>query len=231
MAAPTTMRPDQVGQATSWASVTAGGLHTCAVRTDATLWCWGNNASGQLGDGYSATRTAPAQIGAATWARVSAGVAHTCATRVDGTLWCWGSNQYGQLGDGSTANRMTPTRAGDVATWRESPLARVIPVVPDRWHSVVLGRVGRGQLVTAPPRCGRPQDGSPGRVDGRRRLWGRPARRAPPRRGAGFRTAVSSSRRSGPRRPWRPWSHRSGRLWGTSRRCSSRRRFRPGYTS
>src|SRR4051812_6691461 len=80
------------------ATVAAGYAHTCAVRTDHTLWCWGSNGSGQPGDGTTTNRTAPVQAGTATtWAGIDAGTSYNCAVRTDGTLWCWGSNTRGQL--------------------------------------------------------------------------------------------------------------------------------------
>src|SRR3989304_1023492 len=91
---------------TNWASVSAGALHTIAIKRDDTLytlWAWGYNASGRLGDGTTTNRTTPTQIGTATtWSSVSAGVYHTVAIKTDGTLWAWGYNElYGQLGDGT----------------------------------------------------------------------------------------------------------------------------------
>jgi alpha-tubulin suppressor-like RCC1 family protein len=89
--------------------VAAGASHTCAVRSG-TLWCWGYNASGQLGDGTTEDRPSPVQVmdlpgkvvGAA------AGMGFTCAITDDDRLWCWGENQHGQLGDGTTSSRGTP---------------------------------------------------------------------------------------------------------------------------
>ena len=75
--------------ATTYSMVSAGGLHTCALRPDGTLWCWGGNSSGELGDGTTNTAGAPIQVGSErTWATVAAGQSHTCALRANGTLWC-----------------------------------------------------------------------------------------------------------------------------------------------
>jgi len=107
---------------TNWASVSAGALHTIAIKRDDTLytlWAWGYNASGRLGDGTTTNRTTPTQIGTATtWSSVSAGVYHTVAIKTDGTLWAWGYNElYGQLGDGTTTNKDVPTQIGAETTW------------------------------------------------------------------------------------------------------------------
>src|SRR3989338_2030534 len=105
---------------TNWSSVSAGEHHTAAIKTDGTLWAWGYNASGRLGDGTTTTnRTAPTQIGTATtWSSVSAGYYHTTAIKTDGTLWAWGYNElYGQLGDGTTTNRTTPIQIVAETTW------------------------------------------------------------------------------------------------------------------
>ena len=85
---------------------------TCGVRSDGTLWCWGYNYYGQLGNGLTTDSASPVQVTTlgASVAQVSAQLPHTCARKTDGTLWCWGYNGYGQLGDGTTANRTTPVQ-------------------------------------------------------------------------------------------------------------------------
>jgi alpha-tubulin suppressor-like RCC1 family protein len=105
--------PDQVGALTTWKHVAAGGSHTCATRTDGTLWCWGLNDSGQSGTGGTPELN-PVQVGSATtWETVALGLAHSCATRTDNTLWCWGRNVEGQLGLGHTTSPQTsPVQVG-----------------------------------------------------------------------------------------------------------------------
>ena len=89
---------------TSVVEVAAGGYHTCARKADGTLWCWGFNWTGAVGDGtYVGPRLSPIQVTAlgTTAVEGAAGYAHTCARRSDGTLWCWGLNTYGEVGEGT----------------------------------------------------------------------------------------------------------------------------------
>ena len=131
-----------------WASVTAGSYHTCATRTDGTLWCWGNNDSGQLGIGSESETgqdlpqqvTTPAPGG---WTSVTAGGFHTCATRTGGTLWCWGWGNSGQLGIGNGNDQDRPQPVTTPATGRLGQRhGRLRPHLryPHRRHPVVLGR-------------------------------------------------------------------------------------------
>lgn len=85
------------------------GSHTCARLTDGTVRCWGDNTSGQLGDGTTTNRSTPVAVsGLSGVTHIAAGGAHTCARLTDGTVRCWGWNFRGQLGDGTTTNRSTP---------------------------------------------------------------------------------------------------------------------------
>lgn len=100
----------------TWLSVTAASSHTCGIRTDHTLWCWGSNQYGKLGtittSGPHKTNPTPVQVLASgpdqTWLTVDAGSAHTCGIRTDHTLWCWGTNRYGQLGPGNNLGYTGP---------------------------------------------------------------------------------------------------------------------------
>jgi alpha-tubulin suppressor-like RCC1 family protein len=92
--------------------VAAGIFHTCAGKADGTLWCWGWNGNGQLGDWSFELETTPVQVTAlgASVVGFAAGVDHTCAHEADGTLWCWGHNQYGEVGDGTQQDRVQPAQ-------------------------------------------------------------------------------------------------------------------------
>jgi alpha-tubulin suppressor-like RCC1 family protein len=91
--------------------MSAGVYHTLSIRSDGTLWAWGWNLFGQLGDGGGGDSYSPIQIGTDTdWILVATGVGHSVALKAGGTLWAWGYNIYGQLGDGTTTDRLSPTR-------------------------------------------------------------------------------------------------------------------------
>jgi alpha-tubulin suppressor-like RCC1 family protein len=97
--------------------MSAGNYHACAVKSDGTVWCWGYNDSGQLGDNStteSKVAVEVSNIDSAT--QVSAGGYHTCALLSNGTVWCWGYGGDGQLGDGSNpyASSLTPVQASGI---------------------------------------------------------------------------------------------------------------------
>jgi alpha-tubulin suppressor-like RCC1 family protein len=101
--------PVQIGSASDWAGVATGNSHVIAVKGNGTLWAWGNNYFGQLGDGTTVDRFTPVQIGSDNgWTTLIAGSSSSLALKGDGTLWGWGNNSYGQLGDGETGNRNAP---------------------------------------------------------------------------------------------------------------------------
>ena len=97
------------GVASVFASLTAGFAHTCGVTSGGTAYCWGQDASGQLGDGSSADRLTPVAVsGGLTFASLTAGRVHTCGVTTGGAGYCWGLNSVGQIGDGSSTTRLAP---------------------------------------------------------------------------------------------------------------------------
>jgi alpha-tubulin suppressor-like RCC1 family protein len=85
-------------------TVTAGGGHSCALMPDQTVWCWGRNTTGQLGDGGTADSLVPLWVKTLAPATgVSAGHDHTCAVSTGSQVWCWGANAFGELGNGTTS--------------------------------------------------------------------------------------------------------------------------------
>jgi len=96
----------------------AGGAHTCAVASDGTARCWGNNEFGQLGDNTTTNSSLPVAvsgISTATVLRVASGNTHSCALRFDNTVSCWGRNADGRLGDNTTTDRSAPVPVSGLA--------------------------------------------------------------------------------------------------------------------
>ena len=95
-----------------WTHISLGDTHTCSIRNDGELFCWGGNGNGELGDGTyggSSSKYSPVRIGINyDWTHIELGGSHTCSIR-GGELFCWGDNRYGQLGDGTSADKNTPT--------------------------------------------------------------------------------------------------------------------------
>jgi alpha-tubulin suppressor-like RCC1 family protein len=93
-----------VAGGTNWKQVSCGYGITAAIKTDGTLWCWGSNSNGGVGDNTNVAKSSPVQTvaGGTNWKQVSCAVGNTAAIKTDGTLWVWGQNQYGQLGDNTT---------------------------------------------------------------------------------------------------------------------------------
>ena len=126
----------------------AGYYFNVEIRSDGTLWAWGYNSYGQLGDGTWVTKTKPVQVGAdRDWATVSAGDSHVLAVKTDGTLWAWGWNDCFALGLGDNDSHYVPTQVGADTGW--------VSVAAGEMHSLGLksdgtlwawGDNGYGQL-------------------------------------------------------------------------------------
>jgi len=97
--------------AVSGGSLSGGYGHAVVLKSEGTVWCWGENDHGQLGDAGVADRVYPLEVpGLEGVAAVAAGNSHSLALKDDGTVWAWGYNGYGQLGDGTTVDRRSPVR-------------------------------------------------------------------------------------------------------------------------
>jgi alpha-tubulin suppressor-like RCC1 family protein len=113
----------------SWIDVAAGSNHSCGIKTDNTLWCWGRNDEGQLGNGTTNNSSTPVQVsGGGSWKSVSAGLKSNCAIRSDDTMRCWGNNNDGQLGTGNTTQYTSPTALTATGGWNTAT-----------WKSVAMG--------------------------------------------------------------------------------------------
>jgi len=100
------MAPTSVAGGLSYHTVTAGQLHACGLATDGALYCWGDNANGQLGVVAGVLRAATPQpvVGGLTFTQVDGGYFSTCAVTGAGAGYCWGHNAYGQVGDGTAVS-------------------------------------------------------------------------------------------------------------------------------
>lgn len=93
-----------------WSDVSAGGYHTCALTGDGSVWCWGSNSLGQLGDAQATGGATPVAVRGLPEpaSNIACGHEHGCALLDGGDVWCWGDNSSGQLGDGSYTGGATP---------------------------------------------------------------------------------------------------------------------------
>jgi len=114
--------PQQVtSQGDNWSTVSVAETDACAIKTDGTLWCWGDNGDGQLGLGtfYNQYKE-PVQVGSdANWEQVSTSAYFTCAVKTTGTLWCWGYNYDYQLGIKDINSTAFPKQVGLDTDWAE----------------------------------------------------------------------------------------------------------------
>jgi alpha-tubulin suppressor-like RCC1 family protein len=129
-------------------TIEAGEEFTVAVKENGSVWAWGRNTYGQIGDGTLTTRTRPASVSGftASVTDIASGFAHSVALQSDGTVWTWGLNNYGQLGNGTVENILRPS---------QTSLAGVTQVAAGNYFSMALrsdgtvwtwGSNGSGQL-------------------------------------------------------------------------------------
>lgn len=122
-----TSSPTQVGSTGMWSNTFSAGLqYSLSIGADGSLWAWGRNDKGQLGDGTTAHRSSPVQIGLESWTAVAAGLESSLAIHVDGTLWAWGGNQWGQLGTNDKNGRSSPVQVSTLTNWIDIQKPRVI---------------------------------------------------------------------------------------------------------
>lgn len=109
-----------IGGFTDWCASSSGDSHTVGVRTNCSIWAWGLNGNGQLGDNTSANNSSPVSVvgGFTDWCQASAGFRHTVGLRINGTLWAWGANNNGQLGNNSVTESSSPVSVvGGFTDW------------------------------------------------------------------------------------------------------------------
>jgi alpha-tubulin suppressor-like RCC1 family protein len=139
-------------------AIVTGAMHTCALMTTGGVRCWGENSSGQLGDGtttYAETTPPTSDVLTGVQGVAAAGVkgytvsgGHTCALMTTSGVRCWGSNQWGQLGDGTTTGRLTPP-SSDLLTGVQAIAAAGVYNV----QSTVAGGHTCALMMTGSVRC------------------------------------------------------------------------------
>src|SRR5207249_1715471 len=122
--------------------------HSLAIKPDGSLWSWGHNNYGQLGNATTLDQWFPEQVSSlSNVVAAAAGTYHSVAAKSDGTVWAWGYNAHGELGDGTITNRFTPVQV--------SGLSGVIAIAAGQYFTLALksdgtvwtwGYNGNGQL-------------------------------------------------------------------------------------
>lgn len=111
--------------------ISDGWYHTVALKSDGTVWAWGCNDHGQLGDGTNTNRNIPVSVKKLRgFTSILCGMRHTVTLKADGTVWAWGRNDFGQLGDGTNKDRSTPVRV--------KTLSDVTAILCGMWHTIAL---------------------------------------------------------------------------------------------
>ncbi|CAB4124384.1 Regulator of chromosome condensation (RCC1) repeat [uncultured Caudovirales phage] len=114
------------GGALIWKDVAGAEGHGMGIKNDGTLWTWGTNTFGQLGDGSNTSKSSPGTTagGGSNWRKLGlitggGGGRSGAGIKADGTLWTWGSNANGQLGDGTTISKISPVVTSGGANWKQ----------------------------------------------------------------------------------------------------------------
>ncbi|UJR84876.1 hypothetical protein [Sandaracinus amylolyticus] len=137
-------------------AIAAGGLHTCALLSDATIRCWGQGSYAQIGNGQTSTVRSPVQVlsGVAV-SSIATGGHHTCARTTAGAVYCWGDNTYGQLGDGTYSRRSSPTLISSLSS-PDGPTAGAFHTCARTsgnvrcWGNNQYGSIGDGTVTNRP---------------------------------------------------------------------------------
>ena len=129
-------------------TVAVGIDHICAIKTDGTVWCWGANKYGQLGNGTKIPSALPVQAKISNVVSVDAGSAHSCAIRNTQSVWCWGRNNYHQAGQATTNSRLSPTYVPVVRGTQVSTGSSFTCIISITQRSQCWGRNNYGQLAT-----------------------------------------------------------------------------------
>jgi len=147
--------PTALAEGSRWLSIAANGDHSCAIRDDNSLWCWGSNATGQIGNGSTENALIPTLIASDTaWDKISLGTDHSCGIKNNGSLWCWGDNSHSQLGDEETTASHIPKLISSEG-WSEVSLGNQFSCAINTdnslwcWGSNNSNQVGNGLTIDA----------------------------------------------------------------------------------
>ncbi len=116
----TTYIPGLVSGGHLWSLISASDYYSCGLRTDGTVYCWGSDATGQLGNGASGNQNAPFAItGSALYSYIDTAEGHACGIQTNGSAWCWGAGADGRLGNGAIGNQQSPVAVSGNMTWKD----------------------------------------------------------------------------------------------------------------
>lgn len=139
------------GTSTDWNQVSSGSYFSVAIKNDGTLWSWGENNHGDLGNGLANDNVIPTQLCTSNnWKQVSAYEWHSTALKEDGTLWTWGENENGQLGNGTVIDSNVPIQVGSSTDWvqTDAGYSTTMAIKSDStlwaWGSNFGGELGNG---------------------------------------------------------------------------------------
>lgn len=134
---------DGINPITNIIGISGGEYHACAVDASNNLWCWGSDASGQLGDGGTTNENGAEQIGA--WngqvAQVAAGKSHTCLLTTGGNVYCVGDNSQGQLAQNPLG--LPSSTSWQIIDYQASPLSGIVSISAGNQHNCALNSSGQ----------------------------------------------------------------------------------------
>jgi alpha-tubulin suppressor-like RCC1 family protein len=145
---------DSAGVGMTFASVTAGVGHTCALKASGAAYCWGDNSFGQLGTGTPPSHSTPVTVaGGLAFSSLTAGATHTCGLTSAGAAFCWGDNTFGELGNGTSGGPQgAPVAVAGGHTFSELTAGDgftcgVSGTTGSCWGSNSVGQIGAGAAI------------------------------------------------------------------------------------